>query len=109
MNRKGFWRFVAVAGVLAVGACDVLDFGGDDDDDRNGVEAAGVVMFVDVEGGCWTLRTEDLVYEPLNLPEGMKVDGLQVEFEGEVRSDVDSICQIGPIIDIEEIERSNGS
>lgn len=65
----------------------------------------GTVEFLQVEGGCWSIQTETERYEPVNLPEEFEEDGLRVRFEAEVREDLGSICQIGPIIELREIER----
>ena len=109
MGGKNVWRLATLFAVVVVPACGIVGLGDDDDDDENEIEGEGVVEFVAVEGGCWTIRSGDQVYEPLNLPEGLKIDGLEVEFEGEIRTDVASICQIGPIIDLEEIEVKSSS
>lgn len=110
MEASNVWRLVTVLTVLAMPACGILGgVGVGDDEDENELESEGVVEFVDVEGGCWSLRSGNEVYEPLNLPEGMKIDGLEVEFEGELRDDVATICQIGPVIELEEIRRASGS
>lgn len=113
MDGKTAWRLMTVLAVMAVPGCGVFDALGlgddDDDDDGNEIEGIGVVEFVQVEGGCWSIRSENEVFEPINLPEGLRIDGLEVEFEGEIRTDVASICQIGPIIDLEEIELISGS
>lgn len=69
------------------------------------VSEVGTVEFVEVEGGCWAIQTEEERYEPRNLSEEFREDGLQVRFQGELRSDMVSICQIGPIIEVQEIER----
>ncbi len=108
MTGNDMWRFMTLAAAVAVSGCGVVGIG-DDDDDANEIEAVGVVEFIAVEGGCWSIRSRDDVYEPLDLPEDMKIDGLVVEFEGEIRIDVASICQIGPIIDLKEIETISGS
>jgi len=68
------------------------------------VEADGTVRFLDVEGGCWGIETDDVMYEPINLPESFKTDGLEVDFEAEER-DLGSFCMIGVIVELTEIER----
>jgi len=71
------------------------------------VEADGTVRFVDVEGGCWGIETDDVMYEPINLRESFRIDGLEVDFEAEERTDLSSICQIGVIVELTEIEAVN--
>lgn len=90
----------ATLGVLATGlaACTVFTAGPD------GVLAVGVVEFVSVEGGCWTIRTDGTRYRPTDLPEAFREDGLRVLFEGEPRDDVASFCP-GEPLDLRSIER----
>lgn len=92
---------VAVAALVALGAagaCGVLDV------ETVDIEAAGAVRFVDVEGGCWVIDTTDSVrYEPINLQEAMKVDGLFVQFRANRRTDLASVCQVGQLIELKSI------
>lgn len=68
----------------------------------------GVLRFVQVEGGCWELETDDESFEVLNLEEdfpSFAEDGLRVRFEGEIREDVATICQLGTNLELTELER----
>ena len=67
------------------------------------LDQLGTVEFVDVEGGCWTIESNGETYEPINLPEEMREDGLAVEFEATVRDDMASICQVGTIVELVRI------
>lgn len=64
------------------------------------LDMEGVVTFVDVEGGCWGIATDGEIYEPIDLPESMRTDGLVVLFEAVELTDRASVCQIGPVIDL---------
>ncbi len=69
----------------------------------NGViRRAGVVDYMNLEGGLWAIRGEDgVTYEPLGgLGNAFRRSGLRVEFEGRVREDVGSIHMVGPIVEI---------
>ena len=83
------------ASLLFAAACGttVPDFSGD-----------GVVRFMGVEGGCWVIDTGDLRLEPINLGEDLRVDGLQVTFEAAELPEIESICQVGRIVEIMSIE-----
>lgn len=88
---------LALAGLAFVGPCE--------SDETLG---AGVIRSVQIEGGCWELRTEGEEYEVLNLEEdfpSFAEDGLSVRFEGEIRDDVATICQLGPNLELHELER----
>lgn len=81
----------AAALLIAVGGCGIT---------TPDIDTQGVVQFIDVEGGCWGIEVDGVTYEPINLPEAMRVDGLVVLFEAEELEDRASICQIGPIIEL---------
>ena len=66
----------------------------------------GTVRFIPVEGGCWALRVNDAVqYEPLGLPAAFRVDGLEVRALLKLRDDLASICMVGRIAEVLDIER----
>ena len=98
-NRSGriFRVIVGIGTVSMLGwACGIL---GPD------LDGLGTVEFFDFPGGCWGIRTNKDVYEPINLCDEFKVDGLRVEFEAAFRKDLNSPCQMGPLIEIEKITR----
>lgn len=97
-----------LAGVLLILAS--LTFAGACSPDRNPTAGTGVLQHVQVEGGCWALETEDERWELLNLeadfgPE-FQVDGLRVRFEGTVREDIVTTCQIGPNLELTSLEKA---
>jgi len=69
---------------------------------------AGTVRFLPVEGGCWVIEAEMETYDPVDLPREFRVDGLRVVFSGDVREGVATICQVGPVLELESIERIRG-
>lgn len=92
------WRHLVRLGLLSlivtIGGCGVSD---------PDLEANGVVEYVGVEGGCWTIDVGEKRLEPINLPETFKEDGLRVSV---VANEVEaaSICQVGELVQIQEIE-----
>ena len=70
------------------------------------LDTVGTVTFYDLEGGCWTIEGEEEDYEPINLPEEFKDDGLQVNFKADFRDDMASVCVVGRLIELHEIERA---
>ncbi len=64
----------------------------------------GTVEFLDLEGGCWVLETERATYSPINLPDSLRIDGLDVRFEADFVDDVAGFCP-GRIIQLERISR----
>lgn len=72
------------------------------------IEKKGTIEFVNIEGGCWRIVTEEgKNYEPVNLPSRFQEDGIKVEFEGTLAEDRVSTCQVGTLIDISDIERED--
>ena len=68
------------------------------------------VRFVNVGGGCWVLSNKyGHRYEPMQLPEEFRQEGLQVLVKYRSRGDVGSVCQLRDVIEIEEIETADVS
>jgi inhibitor of cysteine peptidase len=66
----------------------------------------GHVRFVNVEGGCWVIDAADGTrYEPVNLPEAFRSDGLPVRAALKPRPDLASICMVGEIVELLSIRR----
>jgi hypothetical protein len=75
---------------------------------RNGdiVSGTGTVRFFTFEGGFYAIRgDDDETYDPINLPDGFKDDGLRVRFRARLLLDIASIHQAGPVVDVLEIRR----
>ena len=90
---------VAVAALLLAGSCQLLDPG-------ESISGTGTVQYLDLEGGCWVIKSSGERYEPLSLPSEFREDGLRLRFEARPAEDVASICMVGPIIELVEIERA---
>lgn len=75
-------------------------------EDTNKIETTGTIQFVDVEGGCWKITTNNGIdYQPTNLNDKYKQNGTIVKFEGELVSNVSSTCQVGTLIKLSDIEK----
>lgn len=109
--RRLLTAAVLVIAVAAVSACgDTLagDATGPDGSPPDGTLRQGTVQFVSVEGGCWAIDTPEERYEPVDLPEEFREDGLEVRFEGEVRDDMASVCMVGQLFELETVRRADG-
>jgi len=70
------------------------------------VNGNGVVQFVDVEGGCWRIVGDNGIhYEPINLSDEFRKDGLAVQFEVKFRRDLATVCMVGVIVEIVSIHQ----
>lgn len=70
----------------------------------------GTVHHLTIEGGLFVIRDgHGVQYDPTNLPERFRKDGMLVEVEAQRRDDMASIGMVGPIIALRRIrERSGG-
>lgn len=70
---------------------------------------SGTVRHMDLEGGLYVVRdAEGTNYNPTNLPEAFRVDGLPVEAVAQARDDLMSIGMVGPMVDIVRIREREG-
>lgn len=98
--------FLALAALLFLAPCS-----GDRSSVGPGGEVAGtgVLQFRGIEGGCWELEADGREFEVLNLEEdfpSFAEDGLRVRFEGRVRGDVATVCQLGTNLELTDVERA---
>ena len=72
------------------------------------VTGTGTVTFYSFEGGFYAIRGDDEVtYDPLNLPDAFKRDGLRVFFQARIRRDLASFHMVGPVVEILKVERTS--
>ena len=63
------------------------------------------VRFVNIGNGCWVLSTPiGHRYEPMQLAQEFRQEGLQVRVKFRYRGDVGSVCMLRDVIEIQEIE-----
>ena len=75
----------------------------------NAGEVLAEVRFVNVGNGCWVLSNKyGHRYEPMQLAEEFRQEGLQVLVKYRSRGDVGSVCMLQDVIEIEEIEVATG-
>ena len=73
------------------------------------VSGVGTITFLDLEGGFYGLVADDgAKYDPLNLDEAFRQDGLRVRFRARLRTGVMTIRQWGKPVEIQEIARLDG-
>jgi hypothetical protein len=70
------------------------------------VEGTGEVKYIDLEGGFYGIVSDDGEnYDPLNLPDEFKQDGLRVRFKARVAKNQNSFHMWGKLVYILEIEK----
>lgn len=74
------------------------------------IRTTGTVVYMDLEGGFYGIAGDDDVnYDPLNLGEEFREDGLEVEFTAYPVEDVASFHMWGQLVEIRSIEAVSGS
>lgn len=70
------------------------------------MQFTGTVTFLEIEGGVWVIRSTDINYNPTNLPEQFRQNGLRVDVEARRQDDMASISMVGPMIELVRIRRA---
>ena len=69
------------------------------------VKIRGTVVHKNVEGGLFAIESDaGKIYDPINLPEHFKKQGLKVKVNAKLRNDVGGIHMVGDIIEIIDID-----
>jgi hypothetical protein len=72
--------------------------------DADTFEIRGTVVYQEIEGGFFAIDSDDgKKYNPANLPESYRKDGLQVKITARPEKDAMSIHMYGALIEIVEI------
>ncbi|MEK6756891.1 MAG: hypothetical protein AABZ02_12130 [Bacteroidota bacterium] len=75
-------------------------------EDENSVKLTGTVIYVSLEGGFYGIKGDDgKNYDPVNLPEEFRKDGLRVRFEAKELKDRASFHMWGILIEIVSIQK----
>ena len=70
------------------------------------VQGVGTITYFDLEGGFYGLVADDGArYDPMNLDEAFKEDGLRVRFRARLRTGVMTIRQWGKPVEVLEMAR----
>ncbi|WP_445401850.1 META domain-containing protein [Zobellella sp. An-6] len=68
---------------------------------------SGLVHYLELEGGLFLIRDAGGTnYNPVNLPDAFRRDGLAVEVEARRRDDLLSIGMVGPMVELVRIRRA---
>lgn len=67
---------------------------------KDEITLTGTVEKVDLEGGCLVLRVGSKSYELIGGDPVVLQHGNQVRVVGIVRTDMATICQVGPVLDV---------
>jgi hypothetical protein len=71
-------------------------------------EFSGRVEFYDVEGGVWTVVGKNGTrYQLFRAPKRLLKEGLNVSISGRIVSDVMTIAQVGPVLEVQSFSVSD--
>jgi hypothetical protein len=74
---------------------------------KDEVVVTGTVETIGVEGGCKALRdTANKLYELKGGDAGVLAVGARVTVRGKIRTDLMTICQIGPVLEVASSQRA---
>lgn len=73
---------------------------------RETLTVAGTVRYRDLEGGIYVIQAGDTTYNPIELPQEFRVDGLAIEAEVVRRDDVAGVGMVGQMVEIVSIDRA---
>ncbi len=75
-------------------------------DDGDILEGTGTVQYIELEGGFYGIVGDDgRQYDPVDLDDAFKEDGLRVHFRARAVEDMASIRMWGTIVNLVSIER----
>jgi Heat shock protein len=73
------------------------------------IHISGTVHYLDLEGGLFVIRdAEGTQYNPINLPEAFRVDGMDVEADARRSDKMASIGMVGQPVELLRIRRRPG-
>lgn len=73
------------------------------------IQITGTVHHLDLEGGLFVIRdTKGTQYNPVNLPDVFRIEGMAVEAEARLRGDMASIGMVGPLVELLRIRSRPG-
>lgn len=108
MRRTPLVALLAGLLLLTAAACPPtgIDSRGSVIRDGDVVTGTGTVHWYSLEGGFFAIRgDDDRTYDPMNLPEEFREDGVRVRFRAKIRNDMGSFHMVGEIVEILDISR----
>jgi hypothetical protein len=70
-------------------------------------EYSGTIQFLDIEGGVWVLTLPSGEHYALfRAPKELLQEGLEVTIQGQIREDMVTVAQVGPVLEVKSFQRS---
>jgi hypothetical protein len=91
--------------ILLILAISIMALAGCTGTGKDVVSGTGTVKFIDLEGGFYGISGDDgKNYDPVNMSKEFQEDGLQIQFEAKIRTDVATTRMWGTPVEITKIE-----
>lgn len=112
-------KFAVLSLMLALSGCGIkevatsrpsrdsaTDINGTSEAEKGSFEITGEITFKEIEGGFYAIEGNDgRKYDPLNLPEDFRREGLAVKIVAEKKTGVMSARMYGTVIELLEISK----
>ena len=102
MLKKHYYLVIGCISLFCVGSSLgfwVITKSNESDDDL--ISGTGKIVFLDFEGGFFGIKADDgSHYDPINLPNEFKIDGLLIEFKAKILHDAISFHMWGEIVEL---------
>jgi hypothetical protein len=109
LNRPIFIVLVTYIGTVL----SLFGGGGGGGGKRSGIESrrspdlfnlVGKIRYSPLEGGVWIIQVGKKTYEPINLPDELKVNNASVVFTADFQTKLGGTHMVGPIIKLHKID-----
>lgn len=67
------------------------------------ITVTGQVELLEIEGGCLVLRVGEQAYQLMGVDRQTAQPGARLTVRGRVRTDIATICQVGPVLEAVEV------
>lgn len=69
-------------------------------------EYQGKIEFLDIESGVWVLTVSSGTHYALfRAPKDLLQEGLEVTIQGQVKEDMLTVAQVGPVLEVKSFKR----
>jgi hypothetical protein len=71
------------------------------------VSGNGTIIYEPQQGGFYIISADSgIQYEPINMDQNYAQNGTRVEFQGNIRTDLENVHQIGTLLQLTSIENA---
>jgi hypothetical protein len=106
MSRNNYFEIILIL-VIIGSFSGLIIYRVSNEHSKDLVYGTGEIVFLSFEGGFFGINADDGEhYDPINLPDEFKIEGLQINFIGIIRNDLLSFHMWGRILELIFIKES---